>query len=140
MDRKKFSLVILSFVLIAGIITILLLPKTATTPTKTPTSTPTPIPEFLTNSCDPYPKLPEDFPCEKAVEKALSLYPGKVQKVVMVSPRLSNPDGSAKDLGTKKWIITILLNTPIDIGGEKATYVLVKISRENGELISTYEY
>lgn len=139
MDRKKIPLVIL-FVFIGAVLITSLLPKTTKPPIKTFIPSPTSIPEFLTNSCDPYPKFPEDFPCEKAVVKALDLYPGTVQKVVMVSPRLSNPDGSNTDLGTKKWVITILLNTPIDIGGKKAAYVLVKISRENGELISTYEY
>lgn len=106
----------------------------------TNTPTPTSIPEFITNSCTPYPKLPEDFPCEQAVKKALILYPGTVQKVAMVYPRLSNPDGSNADLGIKKWVITILLNTPKDNNGKQSTLVLVKINRENGKVISTYEY
>lgn len=44
MDKKKISLVIMFVVLIAGILTIFLLPKSAKAPTKTPILIPTQIP------------------------------------------------------------------------------------------------
>lgn len=136
MGKKKISLVILSIVLIAGIITILLLPKTATAPTKTSTPTLTPKAPPI---CVQFKgrEIAGEISCSQAIDKALSLYSGTVTEIVMAN-NLKKSDQGPNELGIQAWRIAILLDKAVEENGETMTSVRITLDRENGNVFSQY--
>lgn len=135
MDKKKISLVVLFVVFVAGILTISLLPKTATAPTKTPILTPTPIPEI----CKQFEgrEVVGEISCSQAIDKALSLYPGKVTDIVMAS-NLKKSDQGPNEPGIQAWRIAILLDQPVEENGETMTSIRITLDRATGNVFSQY--
>lgn len=125
MDRKKIYLVILTVVLVASILTVFLLPKTAKIPISTTAPTPTRVPEIL---CNPFPAIPGEIICQDAVNTVLERYPGKITKIdkkieeVPAEEEVHLSPNTPPQLALKKenaWIISV--TTMKDFSSPKGT-------------------